>query len=184
MSYCGEGVGRGRGRQGRREARDQKMYTADWLEVGCFWVSPPSPLTASPPPRGPAGDLHIHRHPCGFGAGRWGTPFVILLGGRSFSLAPGAHLDLLHLSAGGRGRGHSGLGGSGDAWREKQGRGTSLALALPCTVGWRRSPSISPPSTHPSPAGFRAAKWALELSGATGNEVWLQTTALGGQISC
>lgn len=50
MSYCGEGVGRGRGRQGRREARDQKMHTADLLEIGCFWVSPPSPLTSSPRP--------------------------------------------------------------------------------------------------------------------------------------
>lgn len=71
---------------------------------------------------------------------------------------------------GAEGRGHAGLGGSGDAWREKWGRGTSLALALPCAVGWRRSPNSLPPSTHPSLAGFRAAKWALELSGAPGQQ--------------
>ena len=160
------------------------MYTADWLEVGCFWVSPPSPLTASPPPRGPAGDLHIHRHPWGFGPADGGRLSSYCLGDAP-SVWPRAPTSTFctHLQ-GAEGRGHSGLGGSGDAWREKRGRGTSLALALPCTVGWRRSPNISPPSTHPSPAGFRAAKWALELSGATGNEVWLQTTAPGGQISC
>ena len=98
MSYCGEGVGRRRGRQGRREARDQKMYTEDLLEVGCFWVSPPSPLTASPCPMWTCWRPAHSQAPLGI----LGTPFVTLLMKRSFGLAPGAHLNLLHPCARGR----------------------------------------------------------------------------------
>ena len=51
------------------------MYTEDLLEVRCFWVSPPSPLTASPCPMWTCWRPAHSQAPLGIQGWHMGDPF-------------------------------------------------------------------------------------------------------------